>query len=187
MNNNKDYPFPVKAVAIAALQVSARWIRNAVLCTLVVALLSVAACSASTIISYINQGLQIALEFLPLAVPGLPPAVTTYFTSGLACVQVAADEVATMDSNAVKSAKITAQCAALVQANLPPGTPQNIVNLASKLATKIADILSHLPATSPTALAAGKPVYMHLSKGDVAKLHSIAKQASEAKAKLAKK
>lgn len=145
------------------------------------------ACSATSVISYINQGLQIALEFLPLAVPGLPPAVTSYFSSGLACVQIAADEVATMDSNAVKSAKITAQCASLVQANLPPGTPQNIVTLASKLATKIADILSHLPTTPPTALAAGKPVYMHLSKGAVDKLHSIAKQASEAKAKLAKK
>ncbi len=91
-----------------------------------------------------------------------------------------------MDSNAVKSTKIAAQCSALVQPNLPAGTPQNVVLLASKLATKIADILSHLPATQPAAVAAGKPVYMKLSAKDVGKLHDIARRAGEAKQKLGK-
>lgn len=152
--------------------------------------LALTACAAATVISYIDSALQIALEFLPLAVPGLPPAVPAYFSSGLACVDFAATEVATMDSNAEKYAKVTAQCAALVSANMPPGTPANIVALASKLATKIADIISHLP--QPPAVAAGKvgapkPTYMKLSQGDVLKLHDIAARAKTAKAQLAAK
>lgn len=164
---------------------------HALLTLALCASLLLAACSAATIISYINQGLQIALEFVPLAVPGLNPAITAYFSSGLGCVDFAATEVATMDTNAEKSAKITAQCAALVQANLPAGTPQNIANLASKLATKIADILAHLPASPPpTILANGKvgvrkPVYMKLSAGDVEKLHGIASKARAARQQLA--
>jgi len=153
------------------------------------ATLLLSACSAATIISYINSALQIALEFLPLAVPGLPPAVPAYFSAGLSCVDFAATEVATMDSNAEKYAKVTAQCAMLVQANMPPGTPQNIVNLASKLATKIADIIAHLPQPTVASgkVGAGKPQYMKLSQDDVAKLHDIAAKAKAAHAELQQK
>lgn len=151
--------------------------------------LLLAACNAATIITYINSALQVALEFVPLAVPGLPPAVTNYFSASLNCVDFAATEVASMDSNADKSLKITAQCAALVQAQMPPGTPQNIVALASRLATRIADIIAHLPQPVVAAGKAGapKPVYMKLSDSDLAKLHDIAAQAAAAQAQIAAK
>ncbi len=146
------------------------------------------ACNAATIVSYINSALQIALEFLPLAVPGLPPQVPAYFTAGLQCIDFASTEVASTDTNAVKSAKITAQCASLVQANLPPGTPQNIVSLASKLATRIADLLAHLPATPPApgvvaVKRTGKPVSLSVTAApDVAQLKAISQQAKSAQA-----
>lgn len=164
--------------------------------------LGLVACSAASIISYINSGLQIALEFLPLAVPGLPPAVTSYFQSGLVCVQMAADEMATTDPNIVKSTKIGAACAGLVQANMPPGTPQRIVDLASKLATRISDILAHLPKTTPIPATAtpapgtlSVPTHAAAPKSksesvapmkasDIQKLHNISDRAKAAHAQL---
>lgn len=153
-----------------------------------IAILSFAltACAALTALNYISSALNVVLEFVPI--PGLPPAVITYFSSAAGCVAFAAEEMATMDSDAVKGAKITAQCAALVQAKMPAGTPQYLVDLAAKLATKIADILAHVP--SPTmsangkAVSAGKPTYTRVTEDERVKLSSMQARALAAKARI---
>ena len=149
-----------------------------------VLVVALAACSAATIISYIDAALQVALQASSLT-GVIPPVFTSYISAGLGCIDYAATETATMDSNAAKSANITAHCAALVTPALPPGLPQNLVTLANNLATKIADMLSHLPAQPPVGgLAAGKPEYLKLSPSDRSKLAGIAAQAKAAEVKM---
>lgn len=118
-------------------------IRKHRILSLSLACLLIVACSAATIISVIDQALQIAVE--AASVTGvIPPAFADYVSAGLGCLDFASAELASTDDHATQVSKITAQCSALVSPTLPPGTAQNLVNLATKLAAAIQKILTQL-------------------------------------------
>lgn len=139
-----------------------------------------AGCSALTIINYISAALDIVTQFVP--VPGLSPAVVNAFGAAAGCVAFAATEMASADTDAAKGAKITAECSAIVATKLPAGTPQTILDLFSRVVTKIADILAHVPSppASPTARAASTK----LSPSDLARLNGIAARAKSEQSRI---
>ncbi len=148
--------------------------------------LVMAACGAATILMYIDDALQIALA--ASSVTGfIPPQFAAYISAGLGCIDFAATEVASGDTPVVEYTKVFAQCGALVKVDLP-GLPQNLVDLATNLATKIAQILtSLLPKPPPAAgkLAATKP--LKLTPAQLAHLKEVSDKAKAARADLMKR
>lgn len=158
--------------------------RNVTAVTILCALL--VACSAATIISYIDEALQIAVEAGQIT-GVIPPQFAGYVSASLGCIDFAATEVASADTPADQYAKVFAQCGSLVKVNLP-GLPQNLVDFATRLATKIAQILTNLKTPSLKAVSANKPPKpMVFSAEQRNHLHDISVSAKLAKAALNKR
>lgn len=112
------------------------------------------ACGVATLLTILDTALSLASQ--AAAVTGaVPPAYVAYVTAALGCVSFAGIELASMDTNGEKTGKIVAQCAALTAPGLPPGTPQNLVTLASKLGAQIAALIDALPKMSEASRAKG--------------------------------
>lgn len=116
-------------------------------------ILGLTACGIASILSVIDAALPIAIQ-LASATGVLPAGAAIPIGAALDCISFASTELAGTDSNAQKSATITAACLASASLALPAGTPQNYVNLANKLATYISELLSKLP---PQAVAGSAP------------------------------
>ncbi len=149
----------------------------------VVLALVMAACGAATILMYIDDALQIAVE--AASVTGfVPPQFAAYITAGLGCVDFAATEVQSGDTPADQYNKVFTQCGALVKVDLP-GLPPNLVDFATRLAVRISQILtSLLPKPVPAGkLAAAKP--MKFTPAQLAHLKDVSAKAKAAQALLA--
>lgn len=144
--------------------------------------LFLAACTLAQITQVINAAVLIAEQAAAITGVNIPQAYLNYVSAASSCIAFAATEQASADSAAVKGTKITEQCAQHTSAALPPGTAQNLVTMAGKLAAAIQDILSHLPppqaglAASRSSPATAKSV----SDADVRALKSLATRAERA-------
>lgn len=154
------------------------------------------ACGGTNVVNGITLVVDAAEVALPVvaATTGVDPAIITAAENYLAAVSdaVAQSEPILNDptmSAAVKSAKLTALFSGLAAANLPPGTPQVIVNALSKVAQKIADFLASQAAkSSAKKLKPGEtPEPMILSQADQAKLSKAVQRAKAIKAKISHK
>lgn len=137
-----------------------------------------AGCALATIVQLVNAGVQIAEQ--AAAITGaIPPQYVAYVQAGSNCLAFVAIEQATADSPVVKYDKDAAQCAMLVSPVLPPGTPQNVVDMAGKLAAAIQNILANLkpaPVSTTARAAQEKP----LSASDLKALSVLADRAKAA-------
>lgn len=150
--------------------------------TVIALCLALWACpSVSTLVNYIDLALQAAVAAAG-ATGNIPPAYANYVATGLGCIDFAAKEMQSADTDPIKSAKIAANCAGLTAPNLPPGTSANLIAFAGQLASRIADMLAGLPPATPppASVGAAAPRTTKLSSGDLAKLKAIQQKAEEA-------
>lgn len=135
--------------------------RRKFLSLFLVAVIGLAACSVASILSVLQVALSLASDAASVS-GSIPPEYIAYVDTALGCVDFAAMELASTDSDAVKTGKIVAQCANLTTPNLPPGTPQTLMTLASKLGAQIARLLAILPKTP---VASSRKMAVSLEQG----------------------
>jgi hypothetical protein len=127
-------------------------------CTAVLAIVALAACGAADIVKVIDSAAQIGVEAATVA-GAIPPEYSAYVSAGLACIDNAAIEIAsTTDTDAQKAAKVAGFCAGLAAPALPPGTPANLVALAGRLSTAIANILARTAVGTKALPGKASPV-----------------------------
>lgn len=150
-------------------------------------LLVLGACTLAQIVQTINAAVLIAEQAAAITGVNIPPQYFAYVSAASGCISFAATEQASTDSAPVKTTKITVACSKYTSAALPPGTAQNYVDMAGKLATAVQNILAQLPPAPSHALtgraAAPAPAEVVLKPADVRALNSLAGRADLAKAK----
>jgi len=131
----------------------------------------------TTLISLLENALVIGLEAASIS-GALPPNVQQGVDAVLGGIACASDELASTDSQAVKSARVTECFATAVIPALPPGTAQNVINLINRLTKAVGDILARAKAVNATVRAQSEPQQPDVvSTEDAGKLGDIAKRA----------
>jgi hypothetical protein len=139
-------------------------------------------CTAAQIVQVIDAAVTIGEEAAAAAGVNISLAYSAYVSAALNCISFAATEEGSSDPASTKYTQITAKCAQYASVALPPGTAQNLVNMAAKLALSIEGILAKLPKPAPLT-ARASPTGPVLKPADVQKLHALAQRAEAASRK----
>lgn len=157
---------------------------------LVGALLFQTACGASQVTETLSLVVAAASAVIDVTNPALAPVIAPYLTDVTNAVDFATTELASADSGALKTDKIAAKFAMIVQPSLPSGTASTVVLAIEAVTHAVSNFLTTIQATkaefqsTPAGASAFFASGAKSLKVDQKKLDKIKKKNEDARKRL---